>query len=392
MVTKGQNKSRIRRIVGGVLSGLLLVSVLVISAVPAGAAEVTFSCAGGAIDLPIDISATAPAEVAPGDSFDLVFTVAEIDVPASTMVGALNVTVNEITDAGVRFDVPANSSFNSVSQAGGSANTAGTTVTQSGGVVDTNIPGPFAGGASFTPPVITANLTATGSDGDSIVVRAKDLHLTADTSIIALDLQPGSDAGPCTPVDPNPVLATVQIANPPGVDAPNAIANSEEINEGESVDIDILADDDPNAQWGLNPCTASITAQPTSGTVELGEVADMGLCDPPVLETLQPDALLANVFTGGPIATYTPNAGFVGTDEFTYEVCSFATSPPVDSCDSAVVTISVLGTPEPTPTGGPGGGGNGGGNGSGGGGNGDDPDTVNPTAPSAVASAPAFTG
>jgi hypothetical protein len=45
------------------------------------------------------------------------------------------------------------------------------------------------------------------------------------------------------------------------------------------------------------------------------------------------------------VITYTPNTDFVGTDEFTYSVCDNG-SPVL--CDEAVVTITVIPTPDTT--------------------------------------------
>lgn len=78
-----------------------------------------------------------------------------------------------------------------------------------------------------------------------------------------------------------------------------------------SVDVSVLGNDvDPENSF--NTSSINITVQPTNGTV--------------------------NVNTSTGVITYTPNAGFIGNDSFTYEVCDNGV---VVTCDNAVVSITV---------------------------------------------------
>jgi hypothetical protein len=95
--------------------------------------------------------------------------------------------------------------------------------------------------------------------------------------------------------------------NDPIVAGDDAITTLEDI----AVTIPVTTNDtDP--ENALDCASISITAQPANGTVTI-------------------DALNCSV-------VYTPNAGFFGTDSFTYSVCDNGT--PV-TCDNAVVTITV---------------------------------------------------
>lgn len=101
----------------------------------------------------------------------------------------------------------------------------------------------------------------------------------------------------------------------------------------------------------VDPVAGDDTATTTAGTaVDLDVLAnDRGTVLPPEVRT--PPAHGAVTAAGG-ILTYTPAAGFTGTDTFTYRVCAVDES---DACAeaTAVVTVTAAGGP-PTGTPGPG--------------------------------------
>jgi hypothetical protein len=80
---------------------------------------------------------------------------------------------------------------------------------------------------------------------------------------------------------------------------------------GTPVVIDVLSNDS-DTYGGLDPASVTVTVSAGNGTTTVNS-------------------------TNGAI-TYTPNAGFSGTDTFTYRVCS---SESASLCDTAVVTITV---------------------------------------------------
>ena len=80
---------------------------------------------------------------------------------------------------------------------------------------------------------------------------------------------------------------------------------------GQPVTIDVLANDS-DIYGPLDPASVTVTVQPANGTTSV------------------------NAVTGA--ITYTPNAGFVGTNSFTYRVCSTVSAT---LCDTAAVSITV---------------------------------------------------
>ncbi len=82
----------------------------------------------------------------------------------------------------------------------------------------------------------------------------------------------------------------------------------------QAVVIDVLAND-TDTYGSVNPASVTITAASANGTTSI------------------------NTTTGA--ITYTPNAGFIGNDAFTYQVCS-STNPTL--CDTATVSLTVIAT------------------------------------------------
>lgn len=77
------------------------------------------------------------------------------------------------------------------------------------------------------------------------------------------------------------------------------------------VDITVLGNDtDPENSFNVS--SINVTSQPTNGTLSI------------------------NTTTG--VITYTPNAGYIGNDSFTYEICDNGV---IVTCDDAVVSITV---------------------------------------------------
>ena len=94
---------------------------------------------------------------------------------------------------------------------------------------------------------------------------------------------------------------------------PNAVDDEATVTQGESVVVDVLANDtDP--VFGFDPSTVAVVDDPTQGTTSVDPVT-------------------------GEI-TYTADADATGTDIFTYRMCDFT-----GLCDEAEVTIHVTGPP-----------------------------------------------
>ncbi|MCF8409393.1 MAG: tandem-95 repeat protein, partial [Crocinitomicaceae bacterium] len=96
-------------------------------------------------------------------------------------------------------------------------------------------------------------------------------------------------------------------------DTPNAVNDVTSTNEDTPVVIDVT-NNDTDTDGSINDASVTVVSNPTNGTVTV------------------------NPITGE--VTYTPNAGFNGTDSFTYSVCDNGTPLPAQ-CDQATVTITI---------------------------------------------------
>lgn len=111
------------------------------------------------------------------------------------------------------------------------------------------------------------------------------------------------------------VTITVAPPPPPGNRAPDAVDDPTSTPRNTPLTIDVMINDsDPDTGDSLRPGSVRVVTDAQNGTA----VCDNGSC------------------------TYTPNAGFVGTDTFAYEVCDQAWV-----CSTATVTITVIGPPAP---------------------------------------------
>ena len=128
-----------------------------------------------------------------------------------------------------------------------------------------------------------------------------------DTVVVSI-----CDSG--TPLPALCVNDTLIITVTPINDSPNAVDDNASTNEDSSVIID-LTNNDTDTDGTINDASVSIVTNPTNGTV-----------------TVNP--------TTGEV-TYSPNAGFNGTDSFTYSVCDNGTPLPAE-CDTALVLITIL--------------------------------------------------
>ncbi|GEM_PF-1004026 len=102
-------------------------------------------------------------------------------------------------------------------------------------------------------------------------------------------------------------IATVTVNVSPTDDIPVANDDAASTNEDESVDVDVLSNDEGLGDGGL---TLSVTTAANHGTAVVN----------------------------GSTITYTPDPDFSGSDEFTYQVCD---GDPTPDCDNATVSISV---------------------------------------------------
>lgn len=108
------------------------------------------------------VTATAPSSVAAGSAFGVTVSVGSITVPSS----ASGYTLKQIQNLVLDLPVPSDSTYVSSSLSGGSNDGSGTpSVSESNGEVSIDIPGPIAGGTTFTLPTLTLDLTAGAAGG-----------------------------------------------------------------------------------------------------------------------------------------------------------------------------------------------------------------------------------
>ena len=109
-------------------------------------------------------------------------------------------------------------------------------------------------------------------------------------------------------VDGECATATVTVTVSAVNDGPDAVDDSGSTGEDTTVTVDVLGND-TDIDDGLDPASVTVTGAPANGST--------------------------NVNPDGSI-DYTPDAGWSGTDSFTYEVCDFT-----GLCDSATVDVTV---------------------------------------------------
>ncbi len=194
----------------GVVAPIALASVFCLAS-PASAAPVSvnWSCQGTIFgigqtsSMTTSVTGTAPGSAATGSAVAITLTPGSSSVPSS----ASGFSVTNISNLKMTFPTPANSTIVSATASGGTV--AGTVATSGGNVVLT-VPGPIAGGTSFTPPAVTINVTA-GSPGTPITSKYAGTSyanpgMTMTTKVAFV----GNVATACYP-NPSPTLTTTTV-------------------------------------------------------------------------------------------------------------------------------------------------------------------------------------
>lgn len=194
----------------GVIAPIAVATVFCLAA-PASAAPVSvnWNCRGTIFGIgqtstmTTSVTGTAPGSAASGSAVAITITPGASSVPSS----ASGFTVNNISNLKMTIPTPANSTLVSASASGGTV--AGSVATSGGNVVLT-VPGPIAGGTSFTPPAVTINVTA-GSPGTAITSKyagtsytSPGMTMTTNVSLV------GNVATACYP-NPSPTLTTTSV-------------------------------------------------------------------------------------------------------------------------------------------------------------------------------------
>ncbi|WP_158277224.1 Ig-like domain-containing protein [Serinibacter arcticus] len=227
----------------------------------------------------LSLTKSNPAQLIVGQTATYSLTVANTGTAASP-----SATVSDVLPAGLTY-----------------ASATGATCTATGQTVTCAVPGPIAVGASV-PLTLTVNVTAAA--GGTTVQNKAAVDPTGGTTPPnpATCTATGTPAG-CAVAPLQPVV--VVTANDDVTTTPPATPTT----------TTVLANDTVSPVGSLNPASVAITTAPLNGTA-----------------TANPDGTI----------TYTPNAGFSGTDSYTYSVCD--SSAPTPICDTATVTITVPST------------------------------------------------
>ncbi|MFF2084679.1 hypothetical protein ACFVVM_12935 [Nocardia sp. NPDC058176] len=171
--------------------------------------SVNWSCRGTILgigqtsSMTTSVTGTAPGSAASGSAVAITVTPGASSVPSS----ASGFTVNNISNLKMTIPAPANSTLVSATVSGGTV--AGTVDTSSGNVVLT-VPGPIAGGTSFTPPAVTINVTA-GAAGTPITSKYAGTSYTSPGMTMTTNVSfVGNVATACYP-NPSPTLTTTSV-------------------------------------------------------------------------------------------------------------------------------------------------------------------------------------
>lgn len=150
------------------------------------------------------------------------------------------------------------------------------------------------------------------SNGTTQIMGGGVIKYTPNAGYVGADSYTYSISDNGVVVTSDNAVVNVTVTDPNAANGPIVANDDSEITAvNQSVDIDVLTNDvDPEVQVDI--ASINVTVQPNNGIAS------------------------ANTTTG--IITYTPDGGFVGTDNFTYEICDLGTPT---QCDEAVVTIEV---------------------------------------------------
>ena len=205
---------------GGILFAGGLVGVSLLNALPAAAQTANaYSCSNVGVTFPASYtySSDAPATVLPGASYSDSISEASATVPTTDTLAGTLFTVTSYTDIVSTYTAPTGTTISAAASLSGGSGGGTATVSTSGNTVTVTIPGPVAGGASYTAPTVTLPLTVTANPGatiaDTFPTIAPTINL-ADSSGPATTLtatcQPGA-----TPASFDSTFVITTVQSPP---------------------------------------------------------------------------------------------------------------------------------------------------------------------------------
>lgn len=200
------NTSKLLRV--GAVTPMALAAALCFSGVANAATSVNWSCQGTVLgisqnsSMTTSVDGTAPASVTAGSPVAITLTPGSSSVPSS----ASGFTVTNISNLKMTIPVPANSTFVSTSASGGTV--AGSAALVGSDVVLT-VPGPIAGGSSFTPPAVTINVTANAPG--TITSKYAGTSYSSPGMTMTTRVSPGINVATSCYPNPSPTLTTTSV-------------------------------------------------------------------------------------------------------------------------------------------------------------------------------------
>lgn len=295
---------------------------------PDGTLPATPTFTGAALPA-LDVPSLGGGTVETGTAFEITSTGGPVALPAS-ITSPVPAALAEVKNITLRFRITGAASLGAPALTGNSVNALASVA---GDVLTLNMRGStsgswhgasgthyFPGGATFTPPTVHLPVVAPAAPG-TISGRLIGMELDA---VVALAPGANTAAHVACPLDVAVGATTVVAPPPPPPGAPDAVNDTATTDKGQPVEVDVLANDVPDAQLPFDPGSLAVVADPAKGT--------------------------ATVTAGG--ITYTPAAGAVGVDSFRYRICSVVEGgedeePPVP-CDEATVSVTIVDPDAPT--------------------------------------------
>jgi LPXTG-motif cell wall-anchored protein len=232
-----------------------------------------------------DFTVTIPSTVTPLPATSTGFTIVEF----VNIATSYKVTGGTFVDGSVQASGPP--------LINGNPGTAGTPVVTSD-TLTIGTPGPVPGGGTLTSPVVTFKVHG-GAAGSTVTIAGSGTTLTAHltggiSARTVCDVHPAGSLTGDAPVLASTLMTAFVPPPPPG--APTAVEDSATTDQGKAVKIDVLANDKAaDSDTPIDKSSLTIKTAPKSGTA---------------------------VVNSDSTVTYTPNAGFAGTDTFQYQICS----------------------------------------------------------------------
>ena len=189
-------------ITGGALAGAT-------PAFAASAVSNTYSCSALGQSAPSTFAwaSNAPSSIATGATYTDALTESPVAVPSSQTAVGITLTVVNISAITIVASAPTGTTLNGTPTLSGGSGAGSSSIATSGNTVTVTIPGPVAGGATYTAPTINLPLKVTAASGshisDAFPTEAFSVSVTgAVTTVVSTS---------CAPAASPSILATTSV-------------------------------------------------------------------------------------------------------------------------------------------------------------------------------------